>query len=133
MGLVRPTSGRGTILGYDIVRESIAIRQRVGYLAQDPRFYEQMTARETLRFVARFFYAGPKAAIEARIAESLDLVGLTGKADRPIKGFSGSLVFFFCLTLLWGTLFRGRTATAGISLLVLALLNQFVMSTEGIS
>jgi ABC-2 type transport system ATP-binding protein len=89
LGLARPTSGSGTLLGYDIVRESIAIRQRVGYLAQDPHFYEQMTARETLRFAARFFYAGPTAAIEDRVVESLDLVGLTGKADRPIKGFSG--------------------------------------------
>ena len=85
LGLARPTSGSGTLLGYDIVRESIAIRQRVGYLAQDPRFYEQMTARETLRFAARFFYAGPTAAIEDRVVESLDLVGLTGKADRPIR------------------------------------------------
>ena len=48
-----------------------------------------MTARETLRFTARFFYTGPKAAIEERIAETLDLVGLDDKADRPIKGFSG--------------------------------------------
>jgi ABC-2 type transport system permease protein len=42
---------------------------------------------------------------------------------------ASSLVFFFCLTLLLGTLFKGRTLTAGISLLVLVLLNQFVMST----
>ena len=48
-----------------------------------------MTARETLRFTARFFYTGPKAEIEARIAETLDLVGLADKADRPVKGFSG--------------------------------------------
>jgi ABC-2 type transport system ATP-binding protein len=48
-----------------------------------------MTARETLRFTARFFYDGPHAEIEARIAETLDLVGLADKADRPIKGFSG--------------------------------------------
>ena len=90
LGLKRPTSGSGTIFGYDIVRESIDIRQRVGYLAQDPHFYDQMTARDTLRFAVRFFYAGPKAAIEDRVAESLELVGLTGKADRPIKGFSGA-------------------------------------------
>jgi len=48
-----------------------------------------MTARQTLRFTARFFYDGPKAEIESRIAETLDLVGLADKADRPIKGFSG--------------------------------------------
>jgi ABC-2 type transport system ATP-binding protein len=48
-----------------------------------------MTAPETLRFSARFLYSGPKSAIEARNAETLDLVGLADKADRPIKGFSG--------------------------------------------
>jgi ABC-2 type transport system ATP-binding protein len=48
-----------------------------------------MTARETLRFKARFYYRGPASEIEARIAETLELVGLAGKADRPIKGFSG--------------------------------------------
>jgi ABC-2 type transport system ATP-binding protein len=48
-----------------------------------------MTARETLRFTARFFYEGYRAAIEQRVAETLDLVGLADKADRPVKGFSG--------------------------------------------
>jgi ABC-2 type transport system ATP-binding protein len=48
-----------------------------------------MTARETLRFTARFFYSGPKAAVEERIDNTLELVGLSDKADRPIKGFSG--------------------------------------------
>jgi ABC-2 type transport system ATP-binding protein len=45
LGLARPTCGSGTLLGYDIVRESIAIRQRVGYLVQDPRFYPRDAQR----------------------------------------------------------------------------------------
>jgi ABC-2 type transport system ATP-binding protein len=45
-----------------------------------------MTARETLRFVARFFSVDP---IEARVAEMLALVGLEDKADRPVGHFSG--------------------------------------------
>lgn len=89
LGLAAPSSGGATVFGKDIVRDSEAIRQRVGYLAQDPRYYEHMTARETLRFTAGFFYAGPRAAIEERISNTLALVGLEGKADRPIKGFSG--------------------------------------------
>lgn len=89
LGLTHPTSGGGSIFGQDIVHDSVEIRKRVGYLAQDPRFYERMTARETLRFKARFYYRGPANEIEARIAETLELVGLAGKADRPIKGFSG--------------------------------------------
>jgi ABC-2 type transport system ATP-binding protein len=89
LGLVHPTGGSATILGYDSVRESIDIRKRIGYLPQDPRFYEYMTARETLRFKAHFFYVGPKTEIENRVQEMLEMVGLTDKADRPIKGFSG--------------------------------------------
>ena len=89
LGLIRPTSGSADVFGLDSVRESIAIRQRVGYLAQDPRYYDHNTARETLRFVARFFFSGPDRLVEERIAETLELVGLSEKADRPIKGFSG--------------------------------------------
>jgi ABC-2 type transport system ATP-binding protein len=89
LGLARPTAGEGRVFGKDIRTESEEIRRHVGYLAQDPRYYEYMTARETLRFTARFFYTGPKAQVERRIAETLDLVGLSDKADRPIKGFSG--------------------------------------------
>src|SRR5690606_3205513 len=48
-----------------------------------------MTARETMRFAARFFYSGPRDAIEERIEETLALVGLEDKADRPIAGYSG--------------------------------------------
>src|SRR5688572_25276951 len=50
LGLTRPTSGTADVFGQDIVRDSTAIRQRVGYLAQDPRYYEDLTARQTLRW-----------------------------------------------------------------------------------
>ncbi len=89
LGLARPTSGSGSIFGNDIVSENFQIRRRVGYLAQDPRYYGHMTARETLRFVARFFYSGPESAMERRVDESLSLVGLSDRADRRIRGFSG--------------------------------------------
>lgn len=88
LGLSRPTAGRGRVLGFDVVRESLEIRRRVGYLPQEPRFYNWMTARETLRFVARFFYR-PSPEMEERVEESLELVGLSDKADRPVGGFSG--------------------------------------------
>jgi len=89
LGLSRPTAGKATLFGMDSVQDSLAIRARVGYLAQDPRFYAHMTARETLEFTARFFYRGPVEAIRARIDGTLELVGLEDKADRPTKGFSG--------------------------------------------
>ena len=89
LGLSRPTAGSGTIFGYDIVRESVAIRARVGYLPQQPRFIEYMTARENLLFTAKFFFSGPAAKIRERCDEMLELVDLTDKADRPTRGFSG--------------------------------------------
>jgi ABC-2 type transport system ATP-binding protein len=89
LGLSRPTAGSGKIFGYDIVRESVLIRERIGYLPQQPRFIDYMTARENLLFAAKFFYSGPQAKIRERCNEMLELVGLADKADRPIKGFSG--------------------------------------------
>lgn len=88
LGLIQPTTGKGTIFGKDIIEESLEIRARVGYLSQEPRFYEHMTAREILAFTLRFYYSGVKAAFEERIKEILELVNLHEKADRPIKGFS---------------------------------------------
>jgi ABC-2 type transport system ATP-binding protein len=89
LGLTKPSSGSGTIFGKSIVQDGVAIRERVGFLAQSPSFYGYLTARETLQFVASFFFTGPKTAIAARIEELIELVGLSGKADRPVKGFSG--------------------------------------------
>ncbi len=89
LGLTRPTTGGGTVCGGDIVHDSLEIRQKIGYLAQNPRFYEHMTAREMLRFRARFFYRGPNSEIEQRVEETLKLVSLDDKANRPIRGFSG--------------------------------------------
>ena len=81
LGLAKPTSGSATIFGQDSVRDSVAIREKVGYLAQDPRYYDHMSARETLRFTARFFYTGPKAVIEDRTirSKSRDIWRIAGR------------------------------------------------------
>jgi ABC-2 type transport system ATP-binding protein len=89
LGLLQPTSGMGTVFGKNIATDSVAIRERVGFLAQSPSFYGYLTARETLQFVASFFFTGSKTAIAARIEELIEVVGLSGKADRAVKGFSG--------------------------------------------
>jgi ABC-2 type transport system ATP-binding protein len=89
LGLIRSTAGSATVFGMDSVNQSVDIRARIGYLPQEPHFYEYMTARQTLRFTARFFFKGPEKAIEARVEEMLHLVDLAEKADRPLKTFSG--------------------------------------------
>ncbi|MDI3280818.1 MAG: ABC transporter ATP-binding protein, partial [Bacillota bacterium] len=77
LGLLTPTSGGGTVLGFDITRESEAIRQRIGYMAQRFSLYEELTAGENIRFYAGIYGLSGRAA-EARIQEVLDLVGLKG-------------------------------------------------------
>ena len=89
LGLIKPSSGGGRIFGKNIVHDSVDIRANIGYLPQDARFYEHMTARQTLDYTAKFFYTGPQSAINKRVDEMLELVGLEDRADRPIKGFSG--------------------------------------------
>jgi ABC-2 type transport system ATP-binding protein len=89
LGLTRPTVGAASVFGMDCVEQSVEIRARVGYLPQDPRFYEHMSARQTLNFAARFFFKGPAKAIEQRVDEMLELFDLQDKADRPIRSFSG--------------------------------------------
>ncbi|MDC7226041.1 MAG: ABC transporter ATP-binding protein [Spirochaetales bacterium] len=89
LGFIKATEGRGTILGKDISRDSIEIRSRIGYLSQEPRFYDNLSTRENLRITARFFFKNNKKAIEKRIDEMLELTGLSSLAERKIKGFSG--------------------------------------------
>src|SRR5512146_158701 len=73
LGLISPTRGRATIFGHDSVQDSVTIRANVGYLPQDPRFYEHMTARQTLDYTAKFFYKGPQAEIDQRVDEMIEL------------------------------------------------------------
>ncbi len=89
LGLTRPSAGGGVVLGHDLVSDSKRIRSRIGYMAQNQHYSEMMTPRQTLRFAARFFYEGQDADVEERIEELLELVDLTSKADRRLKGFSG--------------------------------------------
>lgn len=89
-GLVQPGEGEVRIVGLDVRTQAAAIRHRVGFLRQDPRFYPWMTARETLAFVGRLFNL-TGAALASRIDELLELVGLRDVADRKLKGFSGGM------------------------------------------
>jgi ABC-2 type transport system ATP-binding protein len=89
LGLIKPTSGKGTILGQDIEKKSVESRRRIGYLAQIPSYYTYMTARQILLFKLRFYYVGEKETLANRVEETLEMVELQNKADRPIRGFSG--------------------------------------------
>ncbi len=89
VGLSRPTSGTATVLGYDTSAESLEVRQRVGYLAQLPRFYDELSTRDTLAFARRFFPRVSEADVVRDVDAAIDLVGLGNKADDPVGSLSG--------------------------------------------
>jgi ABC-2 type transport system ATP-binding protein len=74
-GLLLPTSGEGTVGGFDIIREQDQIRQHLGYMSQRFSLYEDLTATENLSFFGGV-YGLSGARLKARIQEVLDLVGL---------------------------------------------------------
>jgi len=79
LGIIRPTSGRATILGHAIGDRSV--RQRVGYLPENAYFYDYLTGWEFLEFVAQLL-AIPRSQHSQRITQLLDWVGLSVKSAK---------------------------------------------------
>jgi ABC-2 type transport system ATP-binding protein len=88
--LLRPTSGRAAVAGFDVARDPGAVRARIGLVFQDPSLDEQLTARENLDFHA-FLYDVPRASRAQRINEVLDMVELADRARSKVLTFSGGM------------------------------------------
>ncbi len=88
LGLCKPTAGSVRLLGQDVSSASLLTRTQIGYLPQHPTFPEYMTAREVLDFAGRFFFQDD-SLLERRVDSMLEAVGLSGKGDRKVIGFSG--------------------------------------------
>jgi ABC-2 type transport system ATP-binding protein len=85
-GLLTPDGGAGTCIGFDIMREALAIRRQVGYMTQRFSFYEDLTVRENLEFVASV-YELPSAQAAAR--DIIERMGLAEYADQLAGHLSG--------------------------------------------
>ena len=85
-GLLTPDSGEGTCLGYDIRRESYEIKCRAGYMTQRFSFWEDLTIRENLRFVARMYGMADR---DAHVEKALDRLGLTKRGNQLAGTLSG--------------------------------------------
>jgi ABC-2 type transport system ATP-binding protein len=87
LGLTEPTAGSVDILGFDPLRQPLAVKRRVGYLPDAVGFYDNLSARENLAYTARL--AGINSAdSRIRIAAALDRVGLGAVAGRRVGTFS---------------------------------------------
>jgi ABC-2 type transport system ATP-binding protein len=87
LGLTEPTAGTVDILGFDPLRQPLAVKRRVGYLPDSVGFYDGLSARENLAYTARLAGLG-QIESHARIAAALDRVGLGQVADRRVGTFS---------------------------------------------
>lgn len=83
-GLLVPTAGRATVLGYDIVRDAEAIRLKIGYMSQKFSLYEDLTVGENLEFYAGVYQLTPER-FRQRKEEILHLIGLADK-ERTLTG-----------------------------------------------
>jgi len=88
--IVRPTSGRGIIAGFDIARHPTQVRRKVGIVFQDPTLDTILTGRENLQLHARL-YGIPANVRNLWIEEMLTLVDLTQRADDLTKTYSGGM------------------------------------------
>jgi ABC-2 type transport system ATP-binding protein len=89
MGLIFPTAGTARIRGRSI--DDVRMHRDIGYLPEQPYFYDYLTARELLDYYARFF--GYSAAERReRVGRFLELVGLSGAADVQLRKFSKGML-----------------------------------------
>jgi len=85
-GLLTPDSGSGTCLGFDILREREKIKDQVGYMTQKFSYWEDLTIRENLDFVARMYSLPDRAAT---VAKALAGLNLTARAEQLAGTLSG--------------------------------------------
>ncbi len=86
-GLLKPTSGRALIDGYDVVAHPMEAKRVIGFIPEQPFLYEKLTGGEFLRFIGSLF-GMKKAEVELRISELLDLFELDGWAGELIESYS---------------------------------------------
>ena len=85
-GLLKADGGKGTCLGYDVITESEQIKRQVGYMTQRFSFYEDLSIKENLDFVARM-YSMPERS--RAVSETIERLGLSRRQDQLAGELSG--------------------------------------------
>ena len=89
-GLLKPTSGHAAVAGHDVVAEGKAARSKLGVVPQELALYEDLPAIENLRYWGKAYGLGGKA-LDDRVAEVLETIGLGDRAKDLPKAFSGGM------------------------------------------
>jgi len=87
LGLTEPTSGKVRIIGFDPSREPLRVKEKVGYLPENVGFYDDMDARQNLRFIARLNRI-PDGVSGKKIDELLQQVGLFEEGKKKVGTYS---------------------------------------------
>ncbi|UED75965.1 ABC transporter ATP-binding protein [Brevibacillus sp. DP1.3A] len=87
-GLLTPTTGKGTVLGFDVMTQSEEIKQRIGYMSQKFSLYEDLTVEENLDFYAGVYQLN-SVERKQRKAELIEMAGLTGREKQLAGSLSG--------------------------------------------
>jgi ABC-2 type transport system ATP-binding protein len=90
LGLLAPSSGTVSVLGYDVVRDPIDVRRRVGYVPESPRVYEFLTALEFLDLTGDVYGMTAEAKKE-RIHEFIGAFDLEGREGDIISSYSDGM------------------------------------------
>jgi len=100
LGLTETSGGSVRVAGLDPTREPLAVKRRVGYMPDSVGFYDNLTARENLRYTAKLLGI-PRAEFESRITDALARVRLDDVAERRVGGFSRGMRQRLGLAEIW--------------------------------
>ncbi len=89
-GILEPTSGGGTVAGFDINKQSEKIKENIGYMSQKFSLYDDLTVSENLDFYAGI-YQTEKAERESRKKEMIFMAGLAGRENELTSNLSGGI------------------------------------------
>jgi len=90
-GLLEPTSGSATVLGFDVQTESSKVKERIGVCPQEPAFFSYLTGRENVELMGNL-QGMPKEKLRERTDWLLDQVGLGAASSRRAGKYSGGMV-----------------------------------------
>jgi ABC-2 type transport system ATP-binding protein len=88
--LLTPTAGTASVAGFDVVRQRMDVRRRIGLVFQDTTLDDYLTAEENLRFHAEL-YGVPRNQVAERLDKVMDMVGLSDRRKSIVRTYSGGM------------------------------------------